>query len=575
MPGLRSDLGGHVYTFSYDLAGRDVQRSGRDTLNYTWLNTGKVAQSFSATVYTEPELDPQGHHLRLRLVRQPRFGAHGRRGSFLLRILGPLLRLSMDDYGWSNVYKNATATYDGMNRLVSWAEAGSGLMPAASTGYEYDLGSNIRRSNATYRSLDSNGTPSAYVSTQDNWYRYDGMNRLVTKGMLSGGQIVRGNGGVDYLYNQAGERIRATHTTTAWASIYDPNGYWDPYYGWQYQYIRSPTTPTPARITPTMPPAPVRRAHRPERLLRQWRRHPDRHPAARHRRSEGHLHPRSDGPPHPPGRLARRRHQRRLRSQRHLQRQGPDLLRTVITKQGADTITTYTSNDFGSARLRARRDHLHHQLELQERRLSERFEHDQQLLSGTTAACNRRSATSRTRRSRRPTPPAFLRRLRAALLDLRRRRPAAFDHLRQRRQRPGDQARRKRQQLQSNGDPHEIWYRFGGKQMGYTGNNGTLDTDYATSITNRTRTPGNGAFRFGTTYGSRLRRLRSQSNEAITSYSQGVASGSYTARAGRHARDDRRAAVGRFLALVQARRSQRHVAANGSTEGQRLIIPPG
>lgn len=30
----------------------------------------------------------------------------------------------------------------------------------------------------------------------------------------------------------------------------------------------------------------------------------------------------------------------------------------------------------------------------------------------------------------------------------------------------------------ASGDPHEVWYRFDGRQLGYTGNNGTLDTDY-------------------------------------------------------------------------------------------------
>jgi trimeric autotransporter adhesin len=31
------------------------------------------------------------------------------------------------------------------------------------------------------------------------------------------------------------------------------------------------------------------------------------------------------------------------------------------------------------------------------------------------------------------------------------------------------------------GDPHEVWYRFSGRQMGYVGNNGTMDVDYLTS----------------------------------------------------------------------------------------------
>jgi hypothetical protein len=40
--------------------------------------------------------------------------------------------------------------------------------------------------------------------------------------------------------------------------------------------------------------------------------------------------------------------------------------------------------------------------------------------------------------------------------------------------------------VSTQGDPHEIWYRFGGKQMGYVGNNGTTDVDYAASIAQRT-----------------------------------------------------------------------------------------
>jgi hypothetical protein len=48
----------------------------------------------------------------------------------------------------------------------------------------------------------------------------------------------------------------------------------------------------------------------------------------------------------------------------------------------------------------------------------------------------------------------------------------------------------------SGGDPHEIFYRYGGRELGYTGNNGTLDTDYLTSIENRTSTAltGSGAY---------------------------------------------------------------------------------
>ncbi len=57
----------------------------------------------------------------------------------------------------------------------------------------------------------------------------------------------------------------------------------------------------------------------------------------------------------------------------------------------------------------------------------------------------------------------------------------------------------------ANGDPHEVWYRFNGRQLGYTGNNGTSDVSIAASISERgqaapTGTPG--AFRGGATYGA-------------------------------------------------------------------------
>ncbi|MDY7820518.1 hypothetical protein U0F71_33185, partial [Burkholderia pseudomallei] len=56
----------------------------------------------------------------------------------------------------------------------------------------------------------------------------------------------------------------------------------------------------------------------------------------------------------------------------------------------------------------------------------------------------------------------------------------------------------------SNGDPHEIWYRFNGRQLGYVGNNGTSDVSTVQSIGERQTvsptTPG--AFRNGSSYGT-------------------------------------------------------------------------
>ena len=87
----------------------------------------------------------------------------------------------------------------------------------------------------------------------------------------------------------------------------------------------------------------------------------------------------------------------------------------------------------------------------------------------------------------------------------------------------------------TNGDPHEIWYRFDGREMGYTGNNTTLDTDYFTSIGNRMKTaPGTGqtgAFRFGTVTGGSHASF-DPSVDPINSFEQGSSAGGYTARGG-------------------------------------------
>jgi hypothetical protein len=83
----------------------------------------------------------------------------------------------------------------------------------------------------------------------------------------------------------------------------------------------------------------------------------------------------------------------------------------------------------------------------------------------------------------------------------------------------------------STGDPHEIWYRFDGKQLGMVGNNGTLETDYTRSIANRTQVNGTGAFRFGAAAMAQQAEF-GPNLQPITSYSQGSAGGSYTVRAG-------------------------------------------
>jgi hypothetical protein len=63
----------------------------------------------------------------------------------------------------------------------------------------------------------------------------------------------------------------------------------------------------------------------------------------------------------------------------------------------------------------------------------------------------------------------------------------------------------RRDELDANnsaGDPHEVWYRFSGRELGYVGNNGTIDTDEVPSINNRTANQGTGAFLNGANSGA-------------------------------------------------------------------------
>jgi hypothetical protein len=50
-------------------------------------------------------------------------------------------------------------------------------------------------------------------------------------------------------------------------------------------------------------------------------------------------------------------------------------------------------------------------------------------------------------------------------------------------------------------DPHQIWYRFAGREMGMVTNDATLDTDYAGSVVDRSATPQYDAFHNGANYG--------------------------------------------------------------------------
>ena len=125
--------------------------------------------------------------------------------------------------------------------------------------------------------------------------------------------------------------------------------------------------------------------------------------------------------------------------------------------------------------------------------------------------------------------------------------------------------------------PHELWYRYGGKQLGYTGNDGTQATDYTASVKARTTaqptTPG--PFRNGATTATPAADF-DQSLAPINSYAQASAGGgSYEVRAG-----DTLAGIAAQLwgdsSLWFKLAEMNGLGANAAlVEGQRLSIPAG
>ncbi|KAF0177045.1 MAG: membrane protein of unknown function, partial [Caulobacteraceae bacterium] len=110
------------------------------------------------------------------------------------------------------VRSDQTAAYDGLGRLTSW-RVGTLDAPEASIAYRYDANGNVRASTSQFHSINAFGDSTPVLETQESWFRYDALNRVVTsKGELQNGQIVRGLGGVDLLYDDAGQRASSVRS---------------------------------------------------------------------------------------------------------------------------------------------------------------------------------------------------------------------------------------------------------------------------------------------------------------------------------------------------------------------------
>jgi YD repeat-containing protein len=604
----KRDLGGHVTTYNYDLAGRMTQKIDGQTLNYNYLNTGLIGSITKGWGTPGTQSDYE--------LTKTAYGydAAGNRLSEAYTFEGGYWQYPDpydDPYGepqyhvYGDTYQNATATYDALGRMTSWNESGTALTavaggqpPASSIQYEYDANGNVRRTYAQYRTLDTNGNASSGASVKDQWYRYDAMNRVVTaNGILSGGQIVRGYSGNDYLYDKAGQRVSSSRTVQAWATIvnpdYNPGGPgpypYEPYEPYEpypepyitvtydaeqredYAYYGNGTLRTvrvgqsgyednqDGTLTVTAPPATgaLKGSYTYDtlgRLTRQidWL-----------------------------GNGANAAYDRTL----HYNGKGQVYSETVATKQGSDTYTNTTSHQFGSGTgyaLGAVVSSVTTSQKNGDRYLPgfSRTDYGYHWYDGAVQA----SVTYKT-----DLNPLYY----PALLSYRKTYTTTYSYdgsgtlshisvadgrprtIRYTNDMTGQAIRRRESDNDyTKGDPHEIWYRFNGKQLGYTGNNGTIDTDYQSSVYSRTQTPGTGAFRGGASTGTAHADF-DLSVDPINSYNQGSTTGSYTARGGDTLQSVAAQLWGDSSLWYKIAEANGMSVSNALAEGQRLTIPAG
>jgi YD repeat-containing protein len=221
----RSDFGDNAYSYGFDLAGRVTsQAASGETLTYSYLNTGRISLvSNGAGSSTAYGYDAAGNETSEMTIRN------------------------------GQTVQNATAGYDALGRMTNWAEAGGATLPAASILYEYDRVGNIRRQKSSFQRLDGFGQPMGFLPTQDNWYRYDVMNRVTTdRGFLVAvvgsevktGDDARGIGtirrqlpgiltslnrlgevGYDYAYDETGRRVSMAMTKVRYEGGFPQNAY--------------------------------------------------------------------------------------------------------------------------------------------------------------------------------------------------------------------------------------------------------------------------------------------------------------------------------------------------------------
>jgi YD repeat-containing protein len=545
----KNDLGNRTTTYTYDVAGR-LRTSAVSglTTTFNYFNTGMHSSIVTGSA--------TAGQVNTNWTRETASYTYDQIGQRLTEHLRQETAVYVPEQViWWNPYepdfipasysvnnlvvKNATATYDKLGRVSNWSEAGSSISPAASTAYKYDAVGNIRRTTATHKSLDANGNAGATIN-KDYWFRYDNMNRVVIdRGVRSGSTIVRGNGaayangtidtGKEILYNKAGERTAVLTTKYTAGFFFKGSGLPGTFAEQRESYtydvggrlteikvstgaVVNETTFGSGVPSGTIPAAPVNGTRRSAFVYDLMGRQLTQTDYA------------ADGTTIVFSRQASYDSANRLTTD------------TTNTKRGNDTYRSITSYNYGAGSTYALGSVVY--------QTSTNYKNNNSSQAPNTRTDNtffwRDGAVQATIRHKPNSSQSTtyttsfiydgLGRLTQANVGDYYSQTVKFTN-----DENGQIIRRDETSIaNSTGAPHEVWYRFGGRQLGYVGNNGTSDVSTEKSIQERTSPVSSappGVFRNGATIGSSYADF-AQSYDPLNSYSQGAGGGSYTVNKG-------------------------------------------
>lgn len=211
---FKSNFGAEKFDYAYDSGGRMVSQTAQSSgavITNSWYNSGLLRSVVNGAAVSSYEYDAAGNRTRER------------------HVVGGYVR------------QNSTAEWDGLNRMSHFSDTGVDGGAPVDLFIEYDAVGNVRRRFASYRKFTDSGAVdmNGQALNQDNWYRYDRMNRFeVTQGMLvkynddgtiaraadnsliigdaargvTGAVVDRYSRGVELTYNKAGQRTSAAST---------------------------------------------------------------------------------------------------------------------------------------------------------------------------------------------------------------------------------------------------------------------------------------------------------------------------------------------------------------------------